>query len=220
MKEILIDYDKSLNKERREFARQFCRWLVNEKGMKKGSLVDIGAGDCIYTDSFNELGFNVAPVDLVKTRDDVIVGDAEKKIPLTRNSADYIFCRHTIEHFDNATKFFEESKRVLKKSGKLIIITPSWKHSMKSFYDGFTHRKPYTVGSLRNGIVLNGMKIEEVSLFRNLPFFWKHTLSAFNYLFPLFGVQVLAIASNETQKKQCYRSYPYRMREMIFGVKR
>ena len=42
----------------------------------------------------------------------------------------------------------KESWRVLKPGGRLIALTPDWKSQMKTFYNDYTHVRPYTVDSL------------------------------------------------------------------------
>jgi SAM-dependent methyltransferase len=108
---------------------------------------------------------------------------------------------------------WKECLRVLKWDGKLIIITPSWKHSVKTFYDAYTHRRAYTIGSLKHGLMLNGFFVEEIKYFRNLPFLWKYTPRAFDMYFPFIGVQLFVIASKrkQTQQQSEYRSYPFKM---------
>jgi len=42
-----------------------------------------------------------------------------------------------------------EAFRVLKPGGLLVIETPNWHYSSRSFFDDYTHCKPYTPASLR-----------------------------------------------------------------------
>ena len=55
-----------------------------------------------------------------------------------------------IEHIYNPNNFLNEIKRILKKNGNLIIVTPNFRFSFKEFYDDPTHVKPYTEESLKN----------------------------------------------------------------------
>jgi SAM-dependent methyltransferase len=212
---LLINLDPKLNKVRQLFASRFCKWLVEKKGVTPGRLVDIGCGDCLYVDAFRSLGFNAEGCDVVKSREDVKVLDADKEeLPFSDESLDYIFCRHTIEHLSFTPDFFlKQCFKKLKFGGKMIIITPSWRHSVKEFYDAYTHRRPYTIGSLKHGLMLNGFYVDEVRYFRNMPLLWKYTLKAFDMYFPFVGVQLFAIASKlkEVPKQSEYRSYPFKL---------
>ncbi len=64
------------------------------------------------------------------------------KIPYPQASFDGLHCSHVIEHLfpDQVYKFLQESSRVLKPQGILVISSPlSW----SGFYDNLTHIKPY-----------------------------------------------------------------------------
>lgn len=57
------------------------------------------------------------------------VGDANN-LPFTSASIDVVVSFETIEHIKKPTEFLNEAKRVLKKSGLLIISTPNKKYSI------------------------------------------------------------------------------------------
>ncbi|MBI4973792.1 class I SAM-dependent methyltransferase [Candidatus Roizmanbacteria bacterium] len=57
------------------------------------------------------------------------VGEAED-LPLSTISIDVVVSFETIEHIENPKRFLSEAKRVLKKSGLLIISTPNKKYSI------------------------------------------------------------------------------------------
>ena len=57
------------------------------------------------------------------------VGEAED-LPLSTISIDVVVSFETIEHIKKPMKFLREAKRVLKKSGLLIISTPNKKYSI------------------------------------------------------------------------------------------
>lgn len=50
-----------------------------------------------------------------------------KKIPLSDDSVDFITALAFLEHIDNPEDILKDSIRVLKKGGKGIFTTPSWK---------------------------------------------------------------------------------------------
>lgn len=69
------------------------------------------------------------------------VGDAIN-VPITSSSTDVVVSFETIEHIKKPLKFLSEAKRVLKKSGLLIISTPNKKHSIG---DNPFHYKEYNL---------------------------------------------------------------------------
>ena len=72
---------------------------------------------------------------------------------------DIIFSKSLIEHLNQPIKFFEYCKKMLKKDGTLIVLTPSWvHHSFGPFYLDFTHITPFTLHSLRDIGKLSGFE--------------------------------------------------------------
>lgn len=53
-----------------------------------------------------------------------IVADLEKPLPLESDSADEILLRHVLEHVKDPMSLIDECYRILKKGGKLEVITP------------------------------------------------------------------------------------------------
>jgi hypothetical protein len=51
-------------------------------------------------------------------------------------------------------------------------MVPDWESVYKTFYDDYTHRKPFTVNSLKNIFLVNGFDEVKVEKFRQLPFLW------------------------------------------------
>lgn len=65
------------------------------------------------------------------------------------NSFDYICCFESIEHFKNADKFLKEAKRMMTKSGKFFISTPSADLSNNGEMRSPYHVKEYGVEGFR-----------------------------------------------------------------------
>ena len=63
---------------------------------------------------------------------------------------------------------------MLKPGGLLLTLTPDWEAQYKTFYDDYTHFRPFTKISLRNIKLAEGF--EDVSVFklRQLPVVWKY----------------------------------------------
>ena len=70
------------------------------------------------------------------------------KIDLENETCDIITANSLIEHIKNPENLMKESKRLLKKNGILILVTPDWSQNFTNFYDDPTHVKPYTKKSL------------------------------------------------------------------------
>ncbi len=79
--------------------------------------------------------------------------DLTKKLSFKNEEFDAVFSSYVIEHIQNPLFMVKELRRILKKNGKLVVMTNDWirthdkKHS--SFYDDYTHVRPFTKQSLK-----------------------------------------------------------------------
>lgn len=63
--------------------------------------------------------------------------DIRKRFPLNDDEIDYVYCSHVLEHFEpwEAKKILTESRRVLKKGGKIRLILPDIVYIIKNYKD-------------------------------------------------------------------------------------
>lgn len=81
----------------------------------KRRILNVGCGKENYGTDF---------IDIYPSRKEVIKCNLQiEKFPFKNNSFDEVYGRSIFEHLKNPGKFIDECKRVLKKRGKLIIIT-------------------------------------------------------------------------------------------------
>jgi ubiquinone/menaquinone biosynthesis C-methylase UbiE len=81
----------------------------------KRKILNVGCGLETYGTDF---------IDFYPSNPKVIKCDVDKeRFPYSNNSFDEVYSRNLIEHTSNPIHVLQEMKRVLKKSGKLIIIT-------------------------------------------------------------------------------------------------
>ena len=61
--------------------------------------------------------------------------DIRKKLPLSNNSVDNIYCSHVLEHFEfwEAKSILSECKRVLKRNGRIRIVLPNLKKMVNQY---------------------------------------------------------------------------------------
>lgn len=176
-----------------EYTLEYSRWVSKRYFNPVGRLLDIGCGNGNFTNSFIKLGYDTIGIDIETIFPSAIKVDLEKgNLPFESESFDYIFFRHTIEHIQNAEGILQECFRVLKKSGKLLIETIDFKISYKTFYDYPQHKRPFTKRSLEFFLKMYGFKIIRLSYFKNIPFVWRYTIKAFDFVFP-WNKMILAI---------------------------
>lgn len=117
-----------------DLANKYCQLrykkLINYYAKDTTSILDIGCGDgqllkniCgkvkVGTDISKGICRNVQKNDFF-----LIIADSEY-LPIKNNYFDMVTCINVIEHVSNEESLIKEAKRVLKKGGLLILITPN-----------------------------------------------------------------------------------------------
>jgi len=100
---------------------------------KKAKVLDIGCADGDFSEKLIKLGFKCYGLETEKeaikesTSKGIIVkkGSFLEKFPFEDNYFDIVFAGEVIEHTVNDTGFLNETNRVLKKNGMLILTTPN-----------------------------------------------------------------------------------------------
>lgn len=124
--------------------RSFLDPVINEID-KKGTLLDIGTGsgkliqilsvekeiDCIGVDT-NESMLKEARHKLRESKVEVLKIEANQKLPFKDNSFNYITICSVFFHLENEQIDFmlKDAQRLLRKGGKIIILTPTGKGSV------------------------------------------------------------------------------------------
>lgn len=112
--------------------------------LKKGQfLLDLGTLDGTLVEVAKDYGLKAKGLDINNL-------NLEKdRINLPDKSCDIVTAISLLEHLSNPNNFLNEVRRVLKKGGFLIIVTPNWPDNVKNFFDDPTHIRPYTIKSLQ-----------------------------------------------------------------------
>ena len=87
-------------------------------------------------------------------------------------SLDVAFASNFFEHLPSKEVLFEvlaEIRRVLKRSGKLLIIQPNIKYAYREYWDFIDHHLPLTENSLGEALIATGYRVAEC-IPRFLPF--------------------------------------------------
>jgi len=179
---IDIYYSKN-QKPKTGYPKQLIDYIIKEyKISKEMKILDLGCGRGDFLEPFKNEGFSIYGLDLShnslkklqnKGYNVKYCNFEENKIPFSKNYFDIVFSKSVIEHIANPENFLNEIKRILKTRGKLLIMTPDWYSQYKIFYNDFTHKRPYTIESLKNILINYGFKDVEVNYFYQLPYLWK-----------------------------------------------
>ena len=154
----------------------------------EGNLLDIGCGTNELVRTYNQKGIGV---DVYQWGDvDVIVEDTSK-LPFDENTFDTVTIIAALNHIPNRVEVLLEAKRVLKKSGKIIVtmippkISRVW-HRLRKPWDADQHER--------------GMKEGEVYGFSEKELERLFLETGFEILFKkkfMFGINNLTIAKKK-----------------------
>jgi len=144
----------------RFYVTQFVR-LVSNSVLPGSSILDAGAGECVYKKYFKHCKYISA---------DYCVGDDNwnyknidlkcklSEIPVKSNSYDNVLCTQTLEHVNNPDDVLAELNRVLKKGGKLYLSVPFLQSEHQLPHDYFR----YTKNGLRYLFEKNNFSVDSI----------------------------------------------------------
>jgi len=198
MKYLDMRYPEKNIEKHKLFTKNFVEWVHKRFFNKPGRLLDVGCGKGLYMDGFSAIGYKVYGIDKEQYRKDIKTVDLEKeKIPFAKNFFDYAFSKGVIHHIENTENFLKEIKRVLKPNGLIFIMTLDWETTYKKiFYEDFTVKKPFTLKSLKDILICYGFEIIEARKFQNIPYIWRYTTKAFDFIYPT-PKSIFAVAKRE-----------------------
>lgn len=120
--EALIRYKNAI--EWIDFSRE--KLVVREVGCKFSVIRDLLNE---FSKSVNYIAIDIDEPTLQRipgyTPRQFIQHNANAGLPFDTASADYLVCLEVLEHLEDGTRFFNETSRVLKKDGKLILSVPN-----------------------------------------------------------------------------------------------
>ena len=180
-KYLEVVYDLK-NKPQTNYPKKLAKYLVKKYQINEGQkFLELGCGRGDFINEFFDLKLDTYTIDSndyyknnLKTKNFFKVDITKTKLPFDDNFFDVIYSKSFIEHFYHPEIIFDEAKRVLKKGGKFINLTPDWEIIYKEFYDDYTHRTPFTINSLKDIYLINDFKNVEVAKFKQLPCLWNN----------------------------------------------
>lgn len=165
-----------------KYPDQLAKYLCNRFSIAPGiKLLDIGFGRGDFLRAFARLGLNVAGVDqsaaALKECNDLLVARCnagKEPLPYPDASFNVVFHKSLLEHLDDPEPLMDETMRILKPGGLLIMLVPDWISQMGIYYDDHTHRRPYTTVGLQDLISMAGFEASKAEIFYQLPEVWNN----------------------------------------------
>lgn len=143
------------------------------------TILDLGCGRGEFLRGFIRCGLNGYGIDQssmaksINPEAEILEADLENDpLPYNDNFFDVVFTKSVLEHFYYPEKLVMEIYRVVKPRGLAITMVPDWESVYKTFYGDYSHKKPFTVHSLKDIFLINGFENVKVEKFRQLPFLW------------------------------------------------
>jgi 2-polyprenyl-3-methyl-5-hydroxy-6-metoxy-1,4-benzoquinol methylase len=126
----------------------FYRFISHALDKPRLRILDLGAGEGLFTKNLYERGHDVQACDLFPERyrySKVKCSKVDLDKPWSiyaNNSFDVLVALETVEHLTNIGLFFSESNRILKPNGKLFLSTPNilfLKSRLSFLINGYSH---------------------------------------------------------------------------------
>jgi SAM-dependent methyltransferase len=142
---------------------------------RRGSLLDVPAGEGALAKRLRELGYEVSCCDLYPqifklNGVDIKQGDLDSQLPYNDASFDTIVCVEGLEHIENPANAIREFSRLLKPDGTLIVSVPNImniEERLKWLFSGYTsHFKPLS-NEAREAIAKEFGGMDEIALHVN-----------------------------------------------------
>jgi SAM-dependent methyltransferase len=156
------------------FPDDLVQWLRRKYRIRWDAFVlDVGCGRGDFLDAWRRMGHAVMGVDREPVRAEIVRLDISRRsLPLEPNKVDLVFSKSLIEHLADPRRMLAEAQRVLKPGGRIIVLTPDWRTYMRTFYDDYTHVRPYDQVSLADLLLAAGFRCVEVERIYQYPPLW------------------------------------------------
>jgi SAM-dependent methyltransferase len=146
------DYILSTGGGLSEWEATFGRYLYASRFQGRDRVLDIGPGRCWFTRQDSARITAIEPeqvlVDHYSREGLDIRAGSVYAIPFADASVDGVFCCWLFEHLEDPAKAIAEIGRVLRPDGYACLIVPSPRTLGTTFYDDYTHIRPFTRASL------------------------------------------------------------------------
>jgi ubiquinone/menaquinone biosynthesis C-methylase UbiE len=178
---VSVVYDEKRT-PKTDYPGRLIRYLIDRFGIPLGSkLLEIGCGRGEFLEFFQRAGLDCYGVDLsdyCKKNTTGLKVDcldvAKENLPYSDDYFDVVYHKSVLEHLYSPDRIMQETYRVLKPGGRIIVLTPDWLSQMKTFYEDFTHCRPYTKSALQDVLGVYGFSDVHVELFYQYPAIWKY----------------------------------------------
>lgn len=206
-----------------EYPSKLVAYLRDRFDLKTGNhLLEIGCGRGDFLSAFHRTGLKCSGIDIQKSSVELLPNlnikqcdVCKEPLPFDKETFDIVYHKSLIEHLYDPSHLMNETCRVLKKGGKLIILTPDWQSQMKNFYEDFTHCRPYTTLAMKDLLNMWGFKNVVSEKFYQLPFLWEYPF--LSILSKILGVFLSVNSARWLTQKTGIKHFRWSVELMILG---
>lgn len=144
-------------------------------------MLEIGCGRGDFLLAFRSAGMDCCGVDVSESSAELLqdvdfskCDITSEPLPFEGDTFDVVYHKSLLEHLYDPNYLMEETYRVLKPGGIVIILTPDWISQMKVFYEDFTHSRPYDATALNDLLKIKGFSGVQTERFYQLPVLWRY----------------------------------------------
>lgn len=167
--------NKAYQKVRDYTLQQKAKLIIDETGVVKGNLLDMGCGTGAFLNTMKKKGWNVKGMEpdedarkLAKQLYGLSIDQPTAINELNNQSFDAITLWHVLEHVHQLHDYVEQLKRLLKPKGKLFIAVPNYQSKDAAAYrlywaayDVPRHLYHFSPKSLKVLMQQHGLSIEK-----------------------------------------------------------
>ena len=194
MSEVEAYFDSRLayDKKRVVLWNTLCKHFFQKLLPSNASVLELGAGWCDFINTI-EADQKIAVdiwdgIEKHEKRDvRTIIGSATDLDGVSSESTDMIFASNLFEHLTQAQiiEILSQASRILKKTGRLVLVQPNFRTSYKRYFDDYTHVTIWTDTGMTTFLEANGFQIEQVQA-KFLPLTVKSKLPTSSLLIRLY----------------------------------
>ena len=194
MSEVDAYFDSRLayDKKRVVLWNTLCKHFFQKLLPSNASVLELGAGWCDFINTIEADQKTAVDIwDGIKkhAKSDVrtIIGSATDLDEVLSESIDMVFVSNLFEHLTQVqiVEILTQTSRILKKTGRLVLVQPNFRTSYKRYFDDYTHVTIWTDTGMTTFLEANGFKIEQVQA-KFLPLTVKSKLPTSSLLIRLY----------------------------------
>ena len=179
--------------EKREAVwKEIADYIRRKEHTEEAAVLELGAGYCCFINNIQckvKFAVDLNPESEKYAEKDVrfFLGSSENMGMVPDGSMDIVFASNFFEHLDRKALLatFGEIRRVLKNSGRLILIQPNYKYCARDYFDDYTHLAVFTHVSMKDFLESQGFVLDKC-IPRFLPFSMKSVFPKSRFLVRLY----------------------------------